>query len=34
VRSGAPLRRHLKVRVTGRDGLTLIVEPEQQEQGA
>jgi membrane-bound serine protease (ClpP class) len=34
VRSGAPLRRHQRVRVTGRDGLTLIVEPEQQEQGA
>jgi membrane-bound serine protease (ClpP class) len=34
VRSGAPLQRHQKVRVTGRDGLTLIVEPEQQKQGA
>jgi membrane-bound serine protease (ClpP class) len=34
VRSGAPLRRHQRVRVTGRDGLTLIVEPEQPEQGA
>jgi membrane-bound serine protease (ClpP class) len=34
VRSGSALRRHQRVRVTGRDGLTLIVEPEQQEQGA
>ena len=34
VRSGAPLRRHQRVRVTGRDGLTLIVEPEQPKQGA
>jgi membrane-bound serine protease (ClpP class) len=34
VRSGVPLRRHQRVRVTGRDGLTLIVEPEQPEQGA
>jgi membrane-bound serine protease (ClpP class) len=34
VRSDDPLRRHQKVRVTGRDGLTLIVEPEQPKQGA
>ena len=34
VRSSAGLRRHQRVRVRGRDGLTLLVEPEQPEQGA
>jgi membrane-bound serine protease (ClpP class) len=34
VRSSDGLRRHQRVRVRGRDGLTLLVEPEQPEQGA
>jgi membrane-bound serine protease (ClpP class) len=34
VRSSSGLRRHQRVRVRGRDGLTLLVEPEQPEQGA
>ena len=34
VRSRAALRRHQRVRVTARDGLTLLVESDQQEQGA